>query len=301
MSKAVRFSATATSTCCRSWRSTGPCPAPGRWWSAVKAAGINPGEAAIRSGCCTSGGRRRSPRAGQRPGRRGRRGGRGVTGFAVGDEVIGFTHDRASQAESSSSMPTTSTPARRRGVGGGRRVVRRGSTAYAAVRAVAPGEGRHRRGSGRGGGVGSMAVQLAVRTGATVIGLASAPHHGWLRATASPVAHGDGVAERFDGVRRTNRRVRRPVRWRVRGPRHLARYHARTDRHDRRLAAAALRREDRRQHGRCPGRRTRRAGRAHRRWPPRCADCPYPSSAQVQEAYRELEQRHTLGKIVLVP
>jgi NADPH:quinone reductase-like Zn-dependent oxidoreductase len=52
--------------------------------------------------------------------------------------------------------------------------------------------------SGAAGGVGSVVVQLARNAGATVIGLASEPHHQWLRDHgAVPVTYGDGVAERI--------------------------------------------------------------------------------------------------------
>src|SRR5258708_2179005 len=48
------------------------------------------------------------------------------------------------------------------------------------------------------GGVGSLAVQLARRTGATVIGLASESNHEWLKSHGViPVAYGDGVADRI--------------------------------------------------------------------------------------------------------
>jgi len=52
--------------------------------------------------------------------------------------------------------------------------------------------------AGAAGGVGSIAVQLAKRTGATVIGLAGPSNHDWLtRHGVIPVAYGDGVAERI--------------------------------------------------------------------------------------------------------
>jgi NADPH:quinone reductase-like Zn-dependent oxidoreductase len=52
--------------------------------------------------------------------------------------------------------------------------------------------------AGAAGGVGVFAVQLAVRTGARVIALASEPHHAWLRDRgAVPVAYGDDVGERI--------------------------------------------------------------------------------------------------------
>ena len=51
---------------------------------------------------------------------------------------------------------------------------------------------------GAAGGVGSLAVQPARRTGATVIGLASESNHEWLRNHGViPVAYGDGVADRI--------------------------------------------------------------------------------------------------------
>lgn len=52
--------------------------------------------------------------------------------------------------------------------------------------------------SGAAGGVGSLAVQLARRAGATVIGLASERNHEWLQSHAViPVAYGDGVMDRI--------------------------------------------------------------------------------------------------------
>jgi NADPH:quinone reductase-like Zn-dependent oxidoreductase len=55
--------------------------------------------------------------------------------------------------------------------------------------------------SGAAGGVGTVAVQLAVNAGATVIGLASEDHHQWLvDHGVIPVAYGDGVAGRIRQV-----------------------------------------------------------------------------------------------------
>ena len=52
--------------------------------------------------------------------------------------------------------------------------------------------------SGAAGGVGVLAVQLARRAGATVIGLASETHHWWLAGHGVvPVTYGDGVAGRI--------------------------------------------------------------------------------------------------------
>ncbi|MGI8414636.1 MAG: NADP-dependent oxidoreductase [Nakamurella sp.] len=51
------------------------------------------------------------------------------------------------------------------------------------------------------GGVGSLAVQLAVARGATVIGTASERNHGYLRGLgAEPVSYGDGLADRVGAL-----------------------------------------------------------------------------------------------------
>jgi NADPH:quinone reductase-like Zn-dependent oxidoreductase len=73
-----------------------------------------------------------------------------------------------------------------------------GTSALAAVRAVSLAEGDVVAISGAAGGVGTLAVQLARNAGATVIGLAGEHHHDWLREHgAIPLAYGDGVAERI--------------------------------------------------------------------------------------------------------
>lgn len=54
---------------------------------------------------------------------------------------------------------------------------------------------------GAAGGVGSLAVQIAVARGARVIGTASEPNHEYLRSLgAEPVTYGDGVADRILSV-----------------------------------------------------------------------------------------------------
>src|SRR5271169_2240910 len=77
-----------------------PVPGPGQVLVQVKAAGINPGEAKIRDGMLHS----RFPAV--FPSSEGSdfagivaQAGPGVTGFATGDEVIGYTNNRASHAE----------------------------------------------------------------------------------------------------------------------------------------------------------------------------------------------------------
>ena len=177
-----------------------PEPGPGQVLVLLKAAGINPGEAKIRDGQLHERWPATFP-SGQGSDLAGvvAETGLGVTAFALGDEVIGYTDDRASQAEYVvvEEQHLTAKPA---GVpwevAGGLFVA--GATAYAAVRAVALTQGDTVVVSGAAGGLGSIAVQLARRAGATVIGLASPANHEWLQGHGViPVAYGDGVAGRI--------------------------------------------------------------------------------------------------------
>jgi NADPH:quinone reductase-like Zn-dependent oxidoreductase len=166
----------------------------------VEAAGINPGEAAIREGVLHERWPATFP-SGQGSDLAGvvAEVGPGVEGVAVGDEVIGWTDTRASHAELAvveAGHLTPRPPAVPWEVAGALYVV--GATAYAAVRAVDLREGDVVAVSGAAGGVGTLAVQLARQAGATVVGLAGEGHHDWLRGHgAIPVTYGDGVAERI--------------------------------------------------------------------------------------------------------
>jgi NADPH:quinone reductase-like Zn-dependent oxidoreductase len=166
----------------------------------VEAAGINPGEAAIREGVLHDRWPATFP-SGQGSDLAGvvTEVGPGVEGVAVGDEVIGYTDERASHAELAVVAAEHLTPrpsAVPWEVAGALYVV--GATAYAAVRAVDLREGEVVAVSGAAGGVGTLVVQLARNAGATVVGLASEAHHDWLREHgAIPVTYGDGVVERI--------------------------------------------------------------------------------------------------------
>ena len=177
-----------------------PVPGPGQVLVQVRAAGINPGEAKIRDGLYAEQWPATFP-SGQGSDLAGivAETGPGVVGFAAGDEVIGYTDNRASQAEFVV-VEAGNLTARPAGVpwpvAGALFVV--GATAYAAVRAVTLSHGDVLVVSGAAGGVGSIAVQLARRAGATVVGLASPVHHDWLAAHGViPVSYGDGVAGRI--------------------------------------------------------------------------------------------------------
>jgi len=177
-----------------------PAPGPGQVLVEVRAAGINPGEGSIRQGLLHS----RFPAtfpSGQGSDFAGVVAslGEGVPDIAVGDEVIGFVDTRSSHAEFVVAEAANLTP-RPSGVpwdvAGSLFVA--GTTAYAAVGAVCPREGETVVVSGAAGGVGSLAVQLARLAGATVIGLAGEANHEWLRELGViPVSYGEGVLSRI--------------------------------------------------------------------------------------------------------
>jgi NADPH:quinone reductase-like Zn-dependent oxidoreductase len=177
-----------------------PEPGPGQVLVQVKAAGINPGEAKIRDGLLAARWPSTFP-SGEGSDLAGVvvATGPGVTAFQPGDEVIGWTDNRASHAEyavTEAEKLTPKPPAVPWEVAGALYVA--GATAWAAVRAVNPSAGDTVVVAGAAGGVGSIAVQLAKRAGATVIGLASEPNHGWLRDHGViPVSYGDGVEDRI--------------------------------------------------------------------------------------------------------
>jgi NADPH:quinone reductase-like Zn-dependent oxidoreductase len=177
-----------------------PEPGPNQVLVAVRAASINISEAKIRSGAVRAIFPATFP-SGQGSDLSGvvEEVGASVDGVAEGDEVIGYTDNRASQAEyvlveaANLTAKPTNVPWE---VAGALFVA--GATGVATVRAVAPTAGEAVVIAGAGGGVGVFAVQLAVRTGARVIALASDRHHAWLRERgAVPVAYGDGVSERI--------------------------------------------------------------------------------------------------------
>jgi NADPH:quinone reductase-like Zn-dependent oxidoreductase len=142
-----------------------PQPGPDQVLVQVKAAGINPGEAKIRDGLLAQQWPSTFP-SGQGSDLAGvvTETGQDVTGVAPGAEVIGYTDNRASQAEYvlvDAGNLTPKPPALSWPVAGSLFVA--GATAYAAVRAVSLAAGDTVVVSGAAGGVGSIAVQLARR------------------------------------------------------------------------------------------------------------------------------------------
>lgn len=177
-----------------------PTPGPGQVLIEVRAAGINPGEAAIRKGVFAKRWPATFP-SGQGSDLAGvvAELGQGVSGLRIGDEIIGFTHARASHAELvvvEASNVTPKPPGVSWEAAGSLFVA--GTTAYAAVRAVSLHQGDTLVVSGAAGGVGTLAVQLGRNSGAKVIGLASEKHHDWLgKHGVIAVTYGDGVVDRI--------------------------------------------------------------------------------------------------------
>jgi NADPH:quinone reductase-like Zn-dependent oxidoreductase len=166
----------------------------------VRAAGINPGEASIRKGLLEERWPASFP-SGQGSDLAGivREVGIDVEGFAPGDEVLGWSEGRSSQAEEAV-VPAEQLIRKPDGISweaaGSLFVV--GVTAFAAVRAVDIAEGDTVVVSAAAGGVGTITVQLLKVRGANVVGLASSDHHDWLREKGiTPVTYGEGVLQRI--------------------------------------------------------------------------------------------------------
>jgi NADPH:quinone reductase-like Zn-dependent oxidoreductase len=263
-----------------------PEPGDGEVRVRVAAAGINPGEAAIRQGFLHARWPATFP-SGQGSDLAGTVDavGPGVADWAAGDEVLGFTHDRASHAEAVV-VPAVA-----------------GTTAWAAVRAVGAGAGDTVVVSGAAGGVGTIAVQLAAHAGARVIGLASEDHHDWLAAHGVvPVTYGDGVVDRISAAT-DGAEVDAFVDTFGRGYVDLAiDLGVSPDRIDTIADWDAAARHGVKMDGNAAGGRAEVLDDLVALIASGELDVPiaahYPL-AEVRDAFRELEQRHTLGKIVL--
>jgi NADPH:quinone reductase-like Zn-dependent oxidoreductase len=177
-----------------------PTPGPDEVVVAVKAAGINPGESAIRSGALQD----RFPATFPSGEGSDLAGivvavGDTVQDFALDDAVLGFSWSRSSHA-THVAVPVTQLihkpPQLTWEVAGSLYVV--GCTAYAAVRAVDPQAGETVAVSAAAGGVGTVVVQLLALRGAIVLGIASPSNADWLQSHgAVPVSYGTGLAERL--------------------------------------------------------------------------------------------------------
>jgi NADPH:quinone reductase-like Zn-dependent oxidoreductase len=283
-----------------------PVPGPGQVLVEMVAAGTNPGEGAIRKGLMNSIFPTTFP-SGQGSDLAGTvvEVGPDAKNFAVGDEVLGFVNTRSSQAELvvADAGNLVTRPAKVPWDAAGALFVA-GTTAYAAVRAVNLRPGDTVVVSGAAGGVGSIAVQLARSAGANVIGMASEGHHGWLASHGVvPVAHGDGADERIRDA--SNGRVDAFVDTFGSGYVDMAvDLGVAPDRIETIIDMAGAKKYGTKTDGNAAGANAVVLAELAGRIADGNLEIPiariYPL-IDVREAYRELEQRHTLGKIVLQP
>ena len=130
--------------------------------------------------------------------------GAGVEGLAAGDEVLGFA-DGGGYAEYALATTVAPKPAELGWTEAASLPVA-AETALRVLRVLEVTQGDTLLIHGAAGGVGTVAVQLAIARGATVVGTASEANHDHLRELgAIPVLYGDGLVERVraaapDGV-----------------------------------------------------------------------------------------------------
>jgi NADPH:quinone reductase-like Zn-dependent oxidoreductase len=231
--------------------------------------------------------------------------GKGVEAFSVGDEVLGWSWLRSSQA-TYCAVPADQLIRKPRPlpwpVAGSLYVV--GVTAYAATRAVAPVAGDTVAVSAAAGGVGTITVQLLRLRGAEVIGIASESNHGWLRQHGvTPVSYGEGLAERI----RTAAPNGIDAFIDLFGPDYVrlaVELGIRTDRIETIISFDAAKEAGTKAEG--SGDATTTAILSEMADLVAAGHIEVPIAAtypldRVVDAYRELEKRHTHGKIVLLP
>lgn len=176
-----------------------PSPGPGQLRIRVHAIGINPLETKIRRGWMAEAMPTPFPAViGNEAAGVVESVGEGVQGFLIGDRVAGFTATGSyaefavSRADAVAHVPVDLPLERAVAIPTGAETTRRAL----APLDLRPGETVVVNGAA--GGVGSMAVQLLVAAGATVIGTASDRNHDHLVSLgAVPVTYGDGVVGRI--------------------------------------------------------------------------------------------------------
>ena len=283
-----------------------PEPGPGEVVVQMRAAAINPGEASIREGYMHE----RFPASFPSGEGSDLAGvvyavGKGVTEWLVGDDVAGWSWARSSHAEYVAvpgNQLVTKPPLVSWEAAGSLAVA--GCTAWAAVAAVEPRSGDTIVVSAAAGGVGVIAVQLLVESGARVLGIASESNHHWLEAHGVvPIAYGDGLAERVraaapDGVDASIDLF---------GPQYVdlaLELGVAPERINTIIAFERAVEVGARTDGSAVGTSTDVMSELLALMAEGKLEIPiaatYPLE-QVRDAYRELEQRHTLGKIVLHP
>ena len=125
--------------------------------------------------------------------------GKDVKGYSVGDEIIGFSHNRDTQAEYVIATLDNITRKPQNiswAVGGSLPMI--GFTAYGAVKAVGLKPGESVGVSGAAGGVGLVIAQLAKKAGANVIGIAGVSAKKWLEGHGiKHNSYGDGMIDQL--------------------------------------------------------------------------------------------------------
>lgn len=198
--KAVRFDEYGGSDALHVSEVERPVPRAGEVQVQVVTASINPGEIAIREGAMAD----RAPStfpSGQGSDLAGRVAamGDGVTQWSVGDEVLGWTDERAAQAEYVvvPSDQLTAKPAGLSWEQAGALYVA-GGTAQGMIASVGVRSGETVLVTGAAGGVGSILVQLLRHLGARVLGVAGPDNDEWLVSVGvEPINYGDDLAARI--------------------------------------------------------------------------------------------------------
>ncbi|NUO55808.1 MAG: NADP-dependent oxidoreductase, partial [Hamadaea sp.] len=178
-----------------------PSAGPGQVRVRVHAAGVQPFDVAVRTGAMTWAKIAFPQQIGQEYAGTIDQVGEGVTGWAVGDEVLGSTMldavadyvvvpaENAVRKPPELDFPSAAA------------LVAASQTASGALLELKVAAGETLLVHAAAGSVGTLAVQLARRTGATVVGTAGPANHDYLRSLgAVPVAYGDGLADRVRAV-----------------------------------------------------------------------------------------------------
>lgn len=173
-----------------------PRPGPGQVRLRVAAAGVNPFDAKVRSGAMQGMVPTKFPAipgvdvAGMVD-----EVGAGVTEFAVGDAVLGWANS-GSYAQYALATDIARKPASLSWTQAAALPVA-GEAAMRGLDLLGVRAGETLLIHGAAGGVGAMAVQIAVHRGATVLGTAAPANHDYVRSLgATPVAYGDGLVDR---------------------------------------------------------------------------------------------------------
>lgn len=202
MTKSIAFSEYGSADVLRVLDTELPEPGPGQVRIAVRAAGVNPLDSKIRAGYVQQVFPVEFPHV---PGVEAagvvEALGEGVEGLTVGDDVFGQT---AVGAYAERTLLDVARLALKPGTLSWEQAAAlpvAAETSYRALDILKAQPGETLLIHGAAGGVGTVAVQIAVARGIKVVGTASEANHAYLRTLgAVPVSYGDGLAERVRAV-----------------------------------------------------------------------------------------------------